>query len=463
MARYANLPLEEVTGTIYQLCKDQHGCRYLQKQLENRNPKHVHMIWLETNMHVVELMTDPFGNYLCQKLLEFCNDDERTALIHNAAPELVSIALNTHGTRALQKMIEFVTTPDQINLIVRALNGQVVELIQDLNGNHVIQKCLNKLNAVDSQFIFQAVGENVIEVGTHRHGCCVLQRCIDHADGEQKMWLIQQITNHAITLVQDPFGNYVIQYVIDLNAACFTEPVVRQFRGRIGELSRHKFSSNVMEKCLRCASDDAKNMIVEEMLNPGEVDRMLRDSFANYVVQTALEFSTSPMKGRLVDALRPILPAIRSTPYGRRIQAKVQAYDSRTNHTTNGQHTPSDATGGQVSLRPDTSRPILHTTAVLNGGLNGQSNGINGHGHMGQAYPPAHLLTVPKPEEEDIFQTMIAPAQHSLPMSGSQAMPPLQPSHHAVQASPLQAPPQPPRSAQLHAAPFPGNGTAGFF
>ena len=59
-------------------------------------------------------MPDPFGNYLCQKLLEASNDDQRTLLINNAAPSLVKIALNQHGTRALQKMIEFISTPEQV-------------------------------------------------------------------------------------------------------------------------------------------------------------------------------------------------------------------------------------------------------------------------------------------------------------------------------------------------------------
>ena len=94
---------------------------------------------------------DPFGNYLCQKLLEFSNDEQRTVLINNAAPEMVKIALNSHGTRALQKMIEFVSTPEQIQTVINALNGKVVELIQDLNGNHVIQKCLNRLSPDDAQ------------------------------------------------------------------------------------------------------------------------------------------------------------------------------------------------------------------------------------------------------------------------------------------------------------------------
>lgn len=330
MNRFANMALEQLGGEIYTLCKDQHGCRYLQKKLEDRNPEQVHMIWLETNQHVIELMTDPFGNYLCQKLLEYCNDDERTVLIENASHDLVRIALNQHGTRALQKMIEFISTPGQVQTIIAALQYRVVELIQDLNGNHVIQKCLNKLSPIDAQFIFTAVGNNCVDVGTHRHGCCVLQRCIDHASGDQKAWLIQQISNNAYVLVQDPFGNYVVQYILDLNEPLFTEPLVRMFQGKVGQLSKQKFSSNVIEKCLRCSQEDSKDMLINEMLQPAELDRLLRDSFANYVIQTALDYANPAMKVRLIEAIRPHLPAIRTTPYGRRIQAKIQGNEGQT-------------------------------------------------------------------------------------------------------------------------------------
>ncbi|KHJ35245.1 putative rna-binding protein [Erysiphe necator] len=329
--KYANVSLESLDGEIYTLCKDQHGCRYLQKKLEERNPDEIHRIWLETNQHVIEFMTDPFGNYLCQKLLEYCNDEERTVLIENASHDLVRIALNQHGTRALQKMIEHITTQEQIDIIINALRYRVVELIQDLNGNHVIQKCLNKLNSQDAQFIFDAVGKHCVDVGTHRHGCCVLQRCIDHADGEQKAWLIRQISNNAYTLVQDPFGNYVVQYILDLNEPVFTEPLVAMLKGRVSQLSKQKFSSNVIEKCLRCAQEPTKDSLIEELLQPNELDRILRDSFANYVVQTALDYASLDMKTRLIEAIRPHLPAIRSTPYGRRIQAKISGNEARNN------------------------------------------------------------------------------------------------------------------------------------
>lgn len=322
-------------------------------------------------------MTDPFGNYLCQKLLEYCNDSERTILIENASRDLVRIALNQHGTRALQKMIEHITTQEQIDIIINALRYRVVELIQDLNGNHVIQKCLNKLSSKDAQFIFDAVGKHCVEVGTHRHGCCVLQRCIDYADGEQKAWLIHQISNNAYTLMQDPFGNYVVQYICDLNEPIFTEPLAATLKGRVSQFSKHKFSSNVVEKCLRFALEPTRDSLIEELLQQNEIDRLLRDSFGNYVIQTALDYASPDMKARLIEAVRPHLPPIRSTPHGRRIQAKISGNEAR-----NGSISSQPISGEQTDL---VQLPLRHSrggsTASSSNFLNNMGGVyVNGHG-----------------------------------------------------------------------------------
>ncbi|CAG8555269.1 2021_t:CDS:10 [Cetraspora pellucida] len=318
--RFTGVMLEDLVGEIYSLCKDQHGCRYLQKKLEEKNEQYIGMIFNEVFSHFVELMTDPFGNYLCQKLLEYCNDDQRTIIIETVAPELVNISLNMHGTRAVQKMIEFLSTPTQIRIVIVALNPNVVPLIKDLNGNHVIQKCLHRLSHEENQFIYNAVSKNCIEVATHRHGCCVLQRCIDRASESQKIQLVTEITFNALTLVQDPFGNYVVQYVLDLGDSRFTDALIRKFIGNVCLLSVQKFSSNVMEKCIRVAEPETRKFLIDEMLNKNRLDKLLRDSYANYVVQTSLDYADPIQRAQLVECIRPLLPAIRNTPYGKRIQ-----------------------------------------------------------------------------------------------------------------------------------------------
>ena len=175
----------------------------------------------------------------------------------------------------------------------------------------------------------------------------MLQRCIDHATGHQKAKLIAQITTNAYSLVQDPFGNYVLQYIVDLGEMIFTQPLCISFQGSIPALSKQKFSSNVIEKCLRGSDSNTSRIMIEEMLNANELEKMLRDSFANYVVQTALDYADTDTKNRLIEAIRPILPSIRQTPYGRRIQSKILGVEGR----NSGIATPNDVSSpGQIPL-----------------------------------------------------------------------------------------------------------------
>lgn len=64
--RFGNYPLENYKNELYALCKDQHGCRYLQRKLEERNPDYVQLIFNETYMHVIELMTGMVPLYLIE-------------------------------------------------------------------------------------------------------------------------------------------------------------------------------------------------------------------------------------------------------------------------------------------------------------------------------------------------------------------------------------------------------------
>lgn len=92
--------LAEAQGCIYSLAKDHNGCRFLQKMFNEATDEEVGIVFNETIKHVVELMMNPFGNYLMQKLLDVCNEEQRTQIVlalTKEPGELVRISLNTHG------------------------------------------------------------------------------------------------------------------------------------------------------------------------------------------------------------------------------------------------------------------------------------------------------------------------------------------------------------------------------
>ena len=273
-------------GGLLELAHDQNGCRFLQDQLDLRNKAHVDAVFEAVSVDVVALSMDPFGNYLIQKLVQYGTVEQRTALVAGASAQLIAIALNVHGTRVVQKMIEVADTAAQLEMLIAAMAPRVMELILDMNGNHVVQRCLASLAPHHAAFIFEAVQAETVRVSTHRHGCCVLQRCLDHARDEQRVPIIAMVVHHAKKLVLDPFGNYVVQYVLELKRGELTRSIAQALQGAFAELSLQKFSSNVIEKCLHAGDPMVVSIVTREITHAKSLGQLLHDPFANYVVQT---------------------------------------------------------------------------------------------------------------------------------------------------------------------------------
>ena len=273
-------------GGLLELAHDQNGCRYLQDQLDLRVKAHIDAVFDAVSIDVVPLSMDPFGNYLIQKLVQYGTVEQRVSLVGGASPSLIAIALNVHGTRVVQKMIEVADTEEQLDMLIGTMGPRVMELILDMNGNHVVQRCLASLSPARASFIYEAVRNETVRVSTHRHGCCVLQRSLDHAPEEHRNPIIGMVVHNAKKLVLDPFGNYVVQYVLELKRGELTRGIAQALQGSFAELSLQKFSSNVIEKCLQAGDPMVVSIVTREITAAKSLGQLLHDPFANYVVQT---------------------------------------------------------------------------------------------------------------------------------------------------------------------------------
>ncbi|XP_044507394.1 putative pumilio homolog 7, chloroplastic isoform X2 [Mangifera indica] len=314
--------LVEARSHIYFIAKDQHGCRFLQKMFDEGSQQDVQIIFDEIIDHVVELMMNPFGNYLMQKLLEVCNEEQRMQILLKLTEEpgeLVRISLNTYGTRVVQKLIETLKTREQILLVISALEPGFRNLIKDLNGNHVVQRCLQCFTNEDNSFIFVAAAKYCVEIATHQHGCCVLQRCISHSSGEYRENLVAEISANGLRLAEDAFGNYVVQFILELEIPSAIRTLISEFEGNYVHLSIQKFSSHVVEKCLHVFDDESRSRIIHELLSASPFEQLLQDPHANYVIQTALRVSEGSLHNSLVETIESRKAISRNSPYSKRI------------------------------------------------------------------------------------------------------------------------------------------------
>jgi Pumilio-family RNA binding repeat len=344
-------PLEALVGQIRRLSRDQVGCRLVQQALDEEGPAAATMILDEGLPFWGEAMIDPFGNYLFQKILERITPEERIVLVGSVSSRLVNASLNLHGTRSVQKVVELCAqdqdyfasrhgrdrqgnlVPDTAaSILTQALAPAAARLCIDSHGNHVIQRIILKLHPPLSRFVFDAVAASVGDVARHRHGCCVIQRCLDSPASDARSHLVQRIVEKSLELMQDAYGNYVVQYVLDVCADHYVQAVCESVVGRVSLLAIQKFSSNVLEKCLERCSDRVREAMIAEMCDAERIRELMMDPFGNYVVQRALAVATHEQAVRLVEAMRPHLSGnsttsfrggVRHTAGGRRIIAKI--------------------------------------------------------------------------------------------------------------------------------------------
>ncbi|KAL0334925.1 UNVERIFIED_CONTAM: putative pumilio8, chloroplastic [Sesamum radiatum] len=324
--------LEDLRGQMFFFAKDQHGCRFLQTKVEEGKPEEIHMIFSEVKDHICELMINQYGNYLIQKLLEVCNEDQMTQLVLLVIDDdrtLKDICIDMYGTRAVQKLIEHVTTAEQRALVVSVLRRITVALTKDMNGHHVIQHCLKFFSSEDNKHILNVVADNCLDIATDKSGCCVLQQCVAHAQGEPRDRLIAEITSNSLILSEHPYGNYVVQYIVGLKIPHVTADIIAQLTGSYVSLSMNKYGSNVVEKCLREADGDQFLHIITEISNSPNFLRVLQDPYGNYVAQSALAIAKGTVRTTMSNLIAVHYAFLQSHPHGKRVLARTKGSKQR--------------------------------------------------------------------------------------------------------------------------------------
>ena len=307
--------LGKIKGHVRKLATCQRGCRYLQTLIKVHGWGACKMMLQELKLCFAELIVDPFGNYLFQRIIEKCTERSRRLILVDILQGKVNIplgsaAMNIHGTRCVQKLIQVCAGDTKAQeIIVRNLGPSICEMSLDTNGNHVVQSFLKHMPGEPCQFIYDSMISDILVLSRHRHGCCVFQRCIDAATATQRTSLIQETIKNATKMCKDPFGNYVVQYVMERCSPEELESMLSKLRGRLDDFSMQKFSSNVVEKALQLAPRHTRRSMIEELLNPEIVQFLMRDQFANYVLQRIVLLAESAEDVMLV--VQAILPHVK--------------------------------------------------------------------------------------------------------------------------------------------------------
>lgn len=323
--------LSEISNHVVEFATDQHGSRFIQQKLESASVEDKESVLKHSLTDAQRLMTDVFGNYVVQKLLDHGGEKAVKLIAEELQGRMLVLSLHMYGCRVVQKALE-VLEPRYRASLVRELDGHVLKCIRDQNGNHVIQKCVELVEPESVQFIVDSVQGQAVALAGHSYGCRVVQRILEHGAVNQKAPIMLEIMSCIAELIKDQYGNYVIQHVVEHGSEKERAEIMNLVRGELCHLSQHKFASNVVERCLQFGSLEERQVLIEILIigdAPGSsspLNHLVRDQFGNYVVQRVLDVALPPQRERVVTILRAQVPAIKKYSYGKHIIARLEEH-----------------------------------------------------------------------------------------------------------------------------------------
>ncbi|KAI5694062.1 hypothetical protein M8J75_010153 [Diaphorina citri] len=324
---FSSLTLRDLTQHIVEFSQDQHGSRFIQQKLERATVQEKQFVFAEILPNAYNLMTDVFGNYVIQKFFEFGTPDQKATLAQKVRGHVLPLALQMYGCRVIQKALESISPEQQVE-IVRELDGHVLKCVKDQNGNHVVQKCIECVEPHALQFVINAFQGQVYSLSTHPYGCRVIQRILEHCTPDQVAPILEELHSNLDQLIQDQYGNYVIQHVLEHGKPEDKSVLINAVRGKVLSLSQHKFASNVVEKCVTHATRAERALLIEEVcgFNDNALNIMMKDQYANYVVQKMLDVCEPAQRKILMHKIKPHFTSLKKYTYGKHIIAKLEKY-----------------------------------------------------------------------------------------------------------------------------------------
>lgn len=107
-----------------------------------------------------------------------------------------------------------------------------------------MQKIVQTVPADALQFVVDAFVGHVYTFATHPYSCRVLQRIFENCPDRMTRPLLEELKSYAQNLMQDQYGNYVVQFILEKGFPQDKSDIITQIYGQVLHLSKHKFASN---------------------------------------------------------------------------------------------------------------------------------------------------------------------------------------------------------------------------
>lgn len=261
----------QLTGHVLPLSLQMYGCRVIQKALEVIDVDRQTEMVAELDGSVMKCIRDQNGNHVIQKCIE-CVPGDRIQFITSAFyGQVVALSTHPYGCRVIQRVLEHCKDMNTQQVIMDEIMQSVCALAQDQYGNYVIQHVLEHGKPQQRSVIIRKLAGQIVLMSQQKFASNVVEKCLTFGGPDERQLLVNEMLgstdeNEPLqAMMKDPFGNYVVQKVLETCDGRSLELILSRIRIHLSALKRYTYGKHIVSR-------------VEKLIITGE--RRIRLSFS---------------------------------------------------------------------------------------------------------------------------------------------------------------------------------------
>ena len=273
--------------SLYKYIITQKGSRDVQIILKKVKENEVGLLISKLKNYLSDIIIDKYGNYFIQKLIQICLPFQRIQILESLNGYFVEVANSSYGTHPLQSLIETINMNEEKKIVLSYILGNENKLALDSKGTHILQKFISSTKDEDRIELNNNLINLIDKLIIDPFGVCVLIQLVKHTqDINIPKKIANYITNGGpLFFIQHPYANYAVQILINSTDLSYCDNIIETIEQNYLSLSMQKFSSNVVENCIKYGKRTTVKKIFKSIVEQEKLNSLLNNSYGNFVLE----------------------------------------------------------------------------------------------------------------------------------------------------------------------------------
>ena len=271
----------------------QRGILEIKKKLDKTSNEYkVLLVNILGKQGLQKIMNNVYGNYFFQQLIKNKDKSFIELIITYIAEDLIEISKDFQGTFCIQALLDEISSFEEEQKILNSIKDYEMEMAFNKNATHVLQKIVLLFPDKHRLHLNEIILNNFIALSLDSNGICLIKIFMKtNTLISNKKRINDKVTNNFIILAENPYGNYGVQYLMELWKEDELKDIKDKVEKNIHELSLQQFSSNVVEKAIEIFTNENRESILKKLCFEKQFFiNLINNKFGKFVINKAIKF-----------------------------------------------------------------------------------------------------------------------------------------------------------------------------